>query len=161
MTRRFNHFLGKAGHLAVMSEFLIRGWNVAIPEVDIGDDIFVVHDKDGTLERVQVKSATARQRANGFSAQFTVPMKQLTRIANPPFIHYVFIARLSDSWSRPVIVLQDALLRYVNSMNMGAKAEGKVNFYFAFDAEQKTVICSGLDLSRHIADFSDFPILEH
>ena len=27
-----------------MSEFLTRGWNVAIPEVDIGDNIFVVQD---------------------------------------------------------------------------------------------------------------------
>lgn len=41
-----------------MSEFLWRGYNVAIPEVDRGDDIFVVHDDDGTLHRVQVKTAT-------------------------------------------------------------------------------------------------------
>lgn len=30
--------------MAVMAEFLVRGYNVAIPEVDIGDDIFVVRD---------------------------------------------------------------------------------------------------------------------
>lgn len=144
-----------------MSEFLVRGWNVAIPEVDIGDDIFVVHDKEGFLERVQVKSATAKNRSSGFSAQFTVPLKQLTSIANPPFIHYVFIARLSNSWSKPVVILQDALLRYVNTMKMGTKAEGKVNFYFAFDSDQSSVFCSGIDLSKHVADFSDFPILEH
>jgi len=35
MTKKFNQYLGKAGHLVVMSEFLIIGWNVAIPEVDI------------------------------------------------------------------------------------------------------------------------------
>ena len=33
--------IGKAGHLAVMAEFANRGYNVAIPEIDIGDDIFV------------------------------------------------------------------------------------------------------------------------
>jgi hypothetical protein len=33
MTKKFNQYLGKAGHLAVMSEFLMLGWNVAIPEV--------------------------------------------------------------------------------------------------------------------------------
>jgi hypothetical protein len=36
--------IGKAGHLAAMAEFLLRGYNVAQPEVDIGDDIFVVND---------------------------------------------------------------------------------------------------------------------
>jgi len=44
MKRNFNLYLGKAGHLMVMAEFLTRGWNVAIPEVDIGNDIFVVHE---------------------------------------------------------------------------------------------------------------------
>ena len=29
--------LGKAGQLAAMAEFLLRGYNVAIPEVDVGD----------------------------------------------------------------------------------------------------------------------------
>jgi hypothetical protein len=46
---------------AVMSEFLTRGWNVAIPEVDIGDDIFVVQDDDGTMRRVQVETSKQQQ----------------------------------------------------------------------------------------------------
>jgi hypothetical protein len=33
------HYIGKSGQLAAMSEFLWRGWNVAMPEVDEGDDI--------------------------------------------------------------------------------------------------------------------------
>ena len=39
------NYVGKGGHLAVMGEFLLRGYNVAMPEVDVGDDIFVVHDR--------------------------------------------------------------------------------------------------------------------
>ena len=39
MKKNYHLYLGKAGHLTVMSEFLTRGWNVAIPEVDVGDDI--------------------------------------------------------------------------------------------------------------------------
>ena len=34
------NFVGKAGQLAVMAEFLLRGYNVAMPEVDVGDDIY-------------------------------------------------------------------------------------------------------------------------
>ena len=36
------HYIGKAGHLAVMGELALRGYNVAMPEIDEGDDIFVV-----------------------------------------------------------------------------------------------------------------------
>ena len=35
-----------------MSEFLFRGYNVAVPEVDRGDDLFVVQDADGSLTMV-------------------------------------------------------------------------------------------------------------
>ncbi|MEO0044264.1 MAG: hypothetical protein RL329_3712 [Bacteroidota bacterium] len=35
MTPKYNLYLGKAGQLSVMSNFLIRGWNVATPEVDV------------------------------------------------------------------------------------------------------------------------------
>jgi hypothetical protein len=41
--------IGKAGHLAAMAEFLLRGYDVAQPEVDVGDDIFVVHDLSGDM----------------------------------------------------------------------------------------------------------------
>jgi hypothetical protein len=75
VTKKFNQYLGKAGHLFIMSEFLMLGWNVAIPEVDIGDDIFVVQDDSGTLRRVQVKTSTSKIRKDGFSAQFSVPLK--------------------------------------------------------------------------------------
>ncbi len=34
MSKMFNNYIGKAGQLFAMSEFLMRGWNVAIPEVD-------------------------------------------------------------------------------------------------------------------------------
>lgn len=39
-----SQFTGRNGQLALMAEFLIRQLNVAIPEVDVGDDIVVVRD---------------------------------------------------------------------------------------------------------------------
>ena len=39
-------YTGKAGHLAVMGEFCLRGYNAAMPEIDKGDDVFVQrHDR--------------------------------------------------------------------------------------------------------------------
>ena len=42
-----------------MSELLLRGWNVAVPVVDVGDDVFVIDDNDKTTYRMQVKSAAS------------------------------------------------------------------------------------------------------
>ena len=92
MKKNYHLYLGKAGHLTVMSEFLTRGWNVAIPEVDIGDDIFVVQDDNGTLRRVQVKTSTSTPGQKNYTGQFNVPIKQLRNISNVP-IHYVFITK--------------------------------------------------------------------
>ena len=36
------HYIGKAGHLAVVVELALQGYNVAVPEIDEGDDILVV-----------------------------------------------------------------------------------------------------------------------
>jgi hypothetical protein len=73
-----------------MSYFLMRGWNVAIPEVDVGDDLFVVDDKKGFFFRVQVKTSQAIERENGYSVRFNVPLEQLENAIDPE-IYYVFM----------------------------------------------------------------------
>jgi hypothetical protein len=72
MPVKSNLYHGPAGEHAVMSELLWRGWNVAIPQVDVGDDIFVVEDEQGTFYRVQVKTATA-ERIQATVAVRTIP----------------------------------------------------------------------------------------
>ncbi len=47
-----------------MSELLLRGWNVAVPVVDVGDDVFVIDDNDKTTYRLQVKSAEPKEPHN-------------------------------------------------------------------------------------------------
>jgi hypothetical protein len=56
MADKTTHF-GRAGEFFAMSELLLLGWNVAVPVVDIGDDVFVIDDNDKTTYRLQVKSA--------------------------------------------------------------------------------------------------------
>jgi hypothetical protein len=51
---------GRAGEYFAMSEVLLRGWNVAVPVVDVGDDVFVIDDNDKTTWRLQVKTATLK-----------------------------------------------------------------------------------------------------
>jgi hypothetical protein len=141
MTNKFNQYIGKAGHLAVMSEFLMRGWNVATPEVDIGDDIFVVKDEDGTLRKIQVKTSSKTERQTSFSGQFLIPIKQLKNISSI-LIHYVFIVRFEDSWSKPIIIRQDYLLDLFENGKIGTEHDGNLNLYFSCElrVEIQTVV---------------------
>lgn len=43
--KKKTHF-GRAGEYFAMSELLLRGWNVAIPVVDVGDDVLFIDDQD-------------------------------------------------------------------------------------------------------------------
>ncbi len=158
MTKKFNQYLGKAGHLSVMSEFLILGWNVAIPEVDIGDDIFVVQDDNGTLRRVQVKTSTSTDRKDSFSGQFSVSLKNLRNISNI-LVHFIFLVRLNEEWSKPVIIRQDYLLDHFENNNVGSEAKGNIIFYFSYSKGR--IECSGQDFTKYERDFSDFPKIEH
>src|SRR5258708_856981 len=90
-------FVGKAGHLAVMAEFLLRGYNVATPEVDVGDDIFVVNDGVEQLWRIQVKTAIGVGRGYGCSGPYQVPLAQL-RDSGPTPLFYVFVLRWESRW---------------------------------------------------------------
>ena len=158
MTKKFNQYLGKAGHLNVMSEFLILGWNVAIPEVDIGDDIFVVQDDNGTLRRVQVKTSTSTGRKDGFSGQFSVSVKNLRNVSNI-LVHYIFLVRHNDEWTKPIIIRQDYLLDHFENNAVGSEAKGNITFYFSYTKGK--VECSGQDFTKYIKDFTDFPKIEH
>jgi hypothetical protein len=157
LKKNYHLYLGKAGHLTVMSEFLTRGWNVAIPEVDIGDDIFVVQDDNGTLRRVQVKTSISTVRQSSFSAQFNVPLTQLKNIANIP-VHYVFVVRHNEQWTKPVIIRQDYLLDLWQNNKIGSVHDDNLNLYFSYSTDK--VECSGLDLSKYFSDFTDYPLLE-
>lgn len=141
-----------------MSEFLILGWNVAIPEVDIGDDIFVVQDDNGTLRRVQVKTSTSTIRKDGFSGQFSISVSNLRNITNI-LVHYVFLVRNEGGWSKPVIIRQDYLLDKFENNKVGSEANGNITFYFSYT--HGVVECSGQDFTKYINDFTDFPKIEH
>ena len=159
MTKAFNAYLGKAGHLRVMSDFLIRAWNVAIPEVDVGDDIFVVRDESGTLQRVQVKTATAMDHKGTFSARFNMKAKQLENPAET-LVHYVFIVRIRNGWTKPIIVRQDFLMAHMIESKIRATPQGDYNVYLSF-GKANTVLCNKRSWKKYVEDFQDFPIIDH
>ncbi len=158
MKKNHHLYLGKAGHLSIMSEFLTRGWNVAIPEVDVGDDIFVVQDDNGTLRRVQVKTSASTQQRKNYKGQFNIPVKQLLNISKVP-VHYVFIIRHNNGWNKPVIVRQDYLKDHYQNDNIGSLHKDNLNVQLTCYLDGK-VKCSKIDFSKYLSDFSDFPLIE-
>ena len=128
------------------------------PRIDIGDDIFVVQDDNGTLRRVQVKTSTSTDRKESFSGQFSVSVKNLRNISNI-LVHYIFLVRHNNEWSKPVIIRQDYLLDHFENNKVGSEAKGNITFYFSYTSEK--VECSGQDLTKYIKDFTDFPKIEH
>ena len=85
------HFIGRAAQLAVMAELLRLRCNAAIPEVDLGTDVFVFKDDREEVVRLQVKACTvphAYADGSGYSARFALPMKQFDRPDDRPPLYY-------------------------------------------------------------------------
>ncbi|MEJ0101457.1 MAG: hypothetical protein WDO19_02380 [Bacteroidota bacterium] len=81
----------------------------------------------------------------------------MKNIANIP-VHYVFIVRHNNQWTQPVVIRQDYLLDHWQNDKIGSVHESNLNLYFSYLADK--VECSGLDLSKYVSDFSDFPLVE-
>ena len=103
-------YRGASGQMAVMSEFLYRSINVAVPEVDVGDDVFVVRENDETVTRVQVKHSKAEEQKRGsYVAQFDLPWVQFDRPDDTPALVYVFAVRYRACWSDFCVIRRSVL----------------------------------------------------
>ena len=158
MSKRSNLYTGRAGHLAVMAELLLRGWNTAIPEVDVGDDIFVVHDSQGDLRRVQVKTALARPLQVGHSAQFNLSLSQL-QTSMTPEVTYIFAIRLCDRWDSFVVIDREILDEEHSSYRLGSGSTDRLVLRLRFKGT--SVTCKRRDLSQYRNNWTAFPIIEH
>jgi hypothetical protein len=158
MSQRQNLYVGRAGQMAVMAEFLWRGWNVALPEVDVGEDVFVVKDETGELSRVQVKTATAKPLHSGYSAQFNVSLKQLLTLRAPDLL-YVFAIRSVTGWG-PFVVLGRRELALEHEIHgVGSISRGDLILHFS--VQDSTLVCSNRDFLPYRNDWSRWPVLRH
>jgi hypothetical protein len=139
-----------------MAELLLRGWNVALPEVDIGEDVFVIKDDSGDLSRVQVKTATARVQRDGYSAQFSVSLRQLSRPRTPDLV-YIFAVRSEDGWE-PFVVIDRSALRDEHELHGVGSSNGE-SVVFRFVLSDSGLSCSGRDFRVYRDDWSRWPVL--
>ncbi len=150
----YHLYFGRAGHLKAMSEFLLRGWNVAVPEVDEGDDIFVVQHETGELKRVQVKTAKAKSQKESYAAQFNLSLKQLADIKKG--VHYVLLVRYLDQWSDILIITQETLFDLYNNHQIGSVHKDNLTLRLTF--RKNKVFNKQTDFSIYQNNFEDFLI---
>jgi len=150
--------IGKAGELAVMAEFAYRGYNVAIPEIDKGEDIFVVNDVTGVMWRVQVKTSSPKIQKKSSAYQFRVRETAIT-MPQTPELHFVFVMRISSGW-RFFIISRNVLWNYTQdnpSLGTLYTDNGKrrqVNITLHNDGR---LTGKKKDLSRHLEDWAMWP----
>lgn len=101
MADKTTHF-GRAGEFFAMSELLLRGWNVAVPLVDVGDDVFVIDDNDKTTYRMQIKSSMSSAFGSEQVAKFAMSRRQLRRILDIE-LFYMLLVRIDAQWRFLVI----------------------------------------------------------
>jgi len=152
-------FMGRSGQLAVMAEFLHRELNVAIPEVDVGDDIVVVRDDNDQVTRVQVKTANAaeHQAAGRFTAQFKLPLDQLEN--GPQHLVYAFVVRHNGRWEEFVIVRRSILDELRTKYSLGSPdPDGNLILKLSFGPAE--VMNKGLNLHPFRACFAPWPPMD-
>lgn len=156
MQSKSNLYVGRAGQLAVMGEFLLRGWNVALPEVDVGDDVFVVKDEGGDLSRIQVKTATSRASGKFYTAQFAIGLTQL-KTPRAPDLTYVFAIRHGSNWGPYLIIGRDTLRQEYELHRLGSASKKQLIIRLVYEHDR--VRCGKRGLNAFRNDWSRWPVL--
>jgi hypothetical protein len=127
MADKKTHF-GRAGEYFAMSELLLRGWNVAGPVVDVGDDVFVIDDNDKTTWRLQVKAADGEAvpeaDGGGVKAKFTLSRAQL-RTAQPIELFFMLVIRHAAKWRFLIVPRLDLFKLRDAYVEAGKTREGR------------------------------------
>jgi hypothetical protein len=146
-----NLYVGRAGQAVVMSEFLIRGYNVASPEADRGDDLFVVHDHTG---------ANAKRRNYGLTAEFCARYDRLER-GSQPDVTFVFVVRHQERWTHFFIIERRRLFELHTVEGAGTLRDKTVKFYLKFDLDSDRIHCNNCDFGQFQDDWSRWPAVVH
>ncbi|MEZ4406238.1 MAG: hypothetical protein R3A52_07170 [Polyangiales bacterium] len=91
-----------------MAEILARGWNVAIPEVDVGDDVSSCRTDGSRLTRVQVKTSAEPPRGGRRVVSGTIKIPSRSSARMRPCLTFAFAVWADARW-RFVVVSRTAL----------------------------------------------------
>ena len=143
-------FTGRAAQLAVMAELLRFRCNAAIPEVDLGTDVFAFKDDREEVVRIQVKACTAPliyADGAGYSAKFALPMRQFRRLDDRPPLFYALAVLRDEKWADFLVVSRARLQSYYNGKTkFGSLNKRNDDLEITVEFRAK-VECSGQELT--------------
>jgi len=146
MPDRSSLFVGRSGELAVLSEFMSRGYNVATPEIDLGEDVFVIEDDKQDFWPIQIKTATAVESSDGScSGQFKFRRDQLVSTRNLE-LTYVLTLRRQGKWASFLIIPREELYDRYASGELGKQEGEQLTWNFRYD--RGGVTCQKCDFSK-------------
>lgn len=105
-----------------MAELSLLGYMVALPEIDKGDDIFVVNEHTGQLWRLQVKGSTEQKRDRNY--QPIVDEKQITTGSNPDRYFIFALRREMEKQWRFVVISRQKLKDRIDDLAVSGKSGG-------------------------------------
>jgi hypothetical protein len=145
---REDSFTGRAGHLAVLAELVMRGCNAAIPEVDEGTDVLAFREDPFEVIPIQVKtaSAAAYRKTTGHAARFSIPLRHLEE-RKPPNLVYVLAVWLETRFVDFVIVPRKELRQIRMTNNEFGSEDGTGNLVLTIQFREE-VVCGTANLSR-------------
>jgi hypothetical protein len=151
-------YVGKAGEMAVMAEFAWRGYNVATPEIDMGDDIYVVNHANGNLWRVQVKTSDATVQGGG-AARYNYGVKRSAILQSTyPELTFIFVMRCANDW-KFVIIPRSVLANYLDSGELGTHAGDKQGVSLKLTAAGHVMGSKEADFTHLVDNWSIWPDL--
>jgi hypothetical protein len=156
-------FTGRAAQLAVMAELMRLRCNAAIPEVDVGTDVFAFKDDRPEVVRIQVKACTAPHLYadhSGYSAKFALPMKQFRRQDDRPPLFYALAVLRDEKWVDFLVVSRARLQGYFfGETKFGSlhKTNDDLEITVEFRGE---VMCSGQELTDCRNAWTSLPPLQ-
>lgn len=159
MSTKRNHYTGRSGQLAVGAEFLRRGYNVAVPEVDRGDDLYVLDEASGDLARVQVKAALARGKTI-LGGSFNLSMAQLRR-PHLPELYYVLAFHHHGVWRDFLVIPRRELYGLWARHHIGHLTDGGRRLVLHVSLPNGGAQCSNTSLSHYLANWQRWPEVEH
>jgi hypothetical protein len=154
-------YTGRSGQMAVVAELLSRRCNVAIPEVDVGTDVFAFLDDRDEVARIQVKTAQAERykKGAGCSAQFLLPMRQLRSPDRPP-LYYVLAVRLEEKWADFLILSRSQLKGYWEGKHrFGTDNPQADSLTLTIQFRPATVFCGEVELTNYRNSWDRLPPL--
>jgi hypothetical protein len=135
--------------MAFLAELLFRRCNAAIPAVDTGTDAFAFHDTREEVARAQVKTAQGvpYKKGDGYSAQFSIPVKQLQRPDKPP-LYYALVVRLEGKFVDFLILSRAQVSEFFNGPKRFGTRDKDGNLILTVQFREQ-VLCGEVDLTAY------------